>query len=404
MLSVNTNYSAMIALQNLNFTNSELEGVQNKISTGLKISSARDNGAIYAIAEGQRSRVSSVAAVKDGIDRANSTLDVALAAGKSIGDILQKLKAKAVAAQADDLTQDQRNTLQADFNSMRSQIDTIANSAQFNGANLAVGNFDLNVLISDLGGSVAATSDGVQTVALTTPLSGSALVIDVSSTGGDVADGDLITFDLSDSVNAGTFTIAVELTAGMTIDEYVEAVNAQSGGKISASYDDVAGQFTYLINDTNFDDLAISTDGVDATNIGAGVATATVSSAGANTFVVNGTDMTLAGSMFSTFSTVDISTSAASATTAANALEQAITDLNVTLASLGSQGTALDAQQDFLAKLSDEIENGIGNLVDADLAKESAKLQSLQIKQQLGAQALSIANQAPQVILSLFGR
>lgn len=402
MLSVNTNYSAMIALQNLNFTNTELEGVQNKISTGLKISSARDNGAIYAIAEGQRSRVSSVAAVKDGIDRANSTLDVALAAGKSIGDILQKLKAKAVAAQADDLTQDQRDTLQADFNSMRAQIDTIANSAQFNGANLAVGNFDLNVLISDLGGSVAATSDGVQTVALGTPLSSSALIIDVSGTAGDVADGDLITFDLTDSVNAGTFTIAVELTAGMTIDEYVEAVNAQSGGKISASYDDVAGQFTYLINDTNFDDLAISTDGVDATNIGAGVATATVSSAGSNTFVVNGTDMTLAGAMFSTFATVDISTSAASATTAANALEQAITDLNVTLASLGSQGTALDAQQDFLAKLSDEIENGIGNLVDADLAKESAKLQSLQIKQQLGAQALSIANQAPQVILSLF--
>ncbi|MEQ1783078.1 MAG: flagellin, partial [Hyphomonadaceae bacterium] len=83
-------------------------------------------------------------------------------------------------------------------------------------------------------------------------------------------------------------------------------------------------------------------------------------------------------------------------------LEQAITDLNVGLASIGSQATALDAQQDFLSKLSDEIENGIGNLVDADLAKESAKLQSLQIKQQLGAQALSIANQAPQVILSLF--
>ncbi|MEZ6029972.1 MAG: flagellin [Hyphomonadaceae bacterium] len=141
MLSVNTNYSAMIALQNLNFTNTELEGVQNKISTGLKIASARDDGAIYAIAEGQRSRVSSVAAVKDGIDRANSTLDVALAAGKSIGDILQKLKAKAVAAQADDLTPDQRAALQADFASMRSQIDVIANSAQFNGANLAVGSF-----------------------------------------------------------------------------------------------------------------------------------------------------------------------------------------------------------------------------------------------------------------------
>jgi flagellin len=402
MLSVNTNYSAMIALQNLNFTNNELEGVQNKISTGFKISSARDNGAIYAIAEGQRSRVSSVAAVKDGIDRANSTIDVALSAGKSIGEILQKLKAKAVAAQADDMTADQRSALQADFTSMRQQIDTIANSAQFNGANLAAGSFNLNVLISDLGGSVAATTDGVQTVALPTPISGSALITAASATGGDIADGDLITFALTDSVNLGTFTIEVELTAGMTVDDYVEAVNASSGGKISASYDDVAGQFTYLINDTAYDDLAITSDGVDAAPIGAGVATAVVSSAGSNVMVVNGTDMTLASAMFSTFATVDIATSAASATTAANALEQAIVDLNITLASLGSQATALDAQNDFLAKLSDEIENGIGNLVDADLAKESAKLQSLQIKQQLGAQALSIANQAPQVILSLF--
>jgi len=402
MLSVNTNYSAMIALQNLNFTNNELEGVQNKISTGFKISSARDNGAIYAIAEGQRSRVSSVAAVKDGIDRANSTIDVALSAGKSIGEILQKLKAKAVAAQADDMTPDQRSALQADFTSMRSQIDTIANSAQFNGANLAAGSFNLNVLISDLGGSVAATTDGVQTVALPTPISGSALITAASGTAGDIADGDLVTFALTDSVNLGTFTIEVELTTGMTVDDYIEAVNASSGGKISASYDDVAGQFTYLINDTAYDALAITSDGVDAAPIGAGVATAVVSSAGSNVMVVNGTDMTLASAMFSSFATVDIATSAASATTAANALEQAIVDLNITLASLGSQATALDAQNDFLAKLSDEIENGIGNLVDADLAKESAKLQSLQIKQQLGAQALSIANQAPQVILSLF--
>ena len=402
MLSVNTNYSAMIALQNLNFTNSELEGVQNKISTGLKISSARDNGAIYAIAEGQRSRVSSVAAVKDGIDRANSTIDVALAAGKSIGDILQKLKSKAVAAQADDLTADQRDALQADFASLRSQIDTIANSAQFNGANLAAGSFNLNVLISDLGGSVAATTDGVQSAALATPLSNSALVIDAGTAGGDIADGDLITFDLTDSTNLGTFSISVELTPGMTVDDYVSAVNSASGGKISASYDDVAGQFTYLINDTAYDDLAISSDGVDASPIGVGVATAVVSSAGSNVMVVNGTDMTLSSAMFSTFANIDISASAAAGTTASNALEQAITDLNVTLASIGSQATALDAQKEFLSKLSDEIENGIGNLVDADLAKESAKLQSLQIKQQLGAQALSIANQAPQVILSLF--
>jgi len=402
MLSVNSNYGASIALQSLSSTNKELGEVQNRISTGLKVSSARDNGAVYAIAEGQRARVSSVAAVKDGIDRASSTVDVALAAGKSVGDILQKLKSKAVAAQADDLTSDQRTALQADFASLRSQIDTIANAAQFNGANLAKGNASLSVLVSDLGGSVAATTDGVQSAALTTPVSGSALLADVGSAVGDIATGDLITFALSDTVNAGTSSISVEVTAGMTVDGFVAAVNSQSGGKISASYDDAAGQFTYLINDTAFDTLAVSTDGTDATNIGAGVATATVSSAGTNTFSVTGADFSLTGSILSSLSSTDISTSTASATTASNSIDTAITDLNNAMATMGSQAAALDIQNEFLSKLSDVVEQGIGNLVDADLAKESARLQSLQIKQQLGAQALSIANQAPSLILSFF--
>ncbi len=402
MLSVNSNFGASVALQSLNNTNKELNEVQNRISTGLKVASARDNGAVYAIAEGQRARVSSVAAVKDGIDRATSVVDVALAAGKSVGEILQKLKAKAVAAQADDLTSDQRDALQADFASLRSQIDTIANAAQFNGANLALGSSSLNVLISDLGGSTAATTDGVQTAALTTPVSGSALVIDVGASSGDIADGDLITFDLTGSGTNSTFSISVELTTGMTVDDYVAAVNAQSGGKISASYDDVAGQFTYLINDTQFDDLAITSDGTDGTNLGDGVATATVSSAGSNTFQITGFDFSLTGSILSPLASTDISTSTAAATTASNAIDTAITSLNQSLATMGSQAAALDIQNGFLSKLSDTIEQGIGNLVDADLAKESARLQSLQIKQQLGAQALSIANQAPSLILSFF--
>lgn len=395
MLSVNSNFGASVALQSLNSTNKELNEVQNRISTGLKVASARDNGAVYAIAEGQRARVSSVAAVKDGIDRASSVVDVALAAGKSVGEILQKLKAKAVAAQADDLTSDQRDALQADFTSLRQQIDTISNAAQFNGANLAVGNTALNVLISDLGGSVAATTDGVQTAAATTPLSGSALVNDLAST----SDGDIIEFALTGS-GGSTLTVGVELTSGMTIDGFVEAVNAQAGGKISASYDDTTGQITYLINDTSFDDLAVDAGG--AAELGDGVATSTVSSAGSNTFQVTGFDFSLTGSILSSIASTDISVSTAAATTASNAIDTAITSLNQSLATMGSQAAALDIQNDFLSKLSDTIEQGIGNLVDADLAKESARLQSLQIKQQLGAQALSIANQAPSLILSFF--
>ena len=77
-------------------------------------------------------------------------------------------------------------------------------------------------------------------------------------------------------------------------------------------------------------------------------------------------------------------------------------NMKTVLSTLGSAARQLDGQLSFTSKLSDVIESGIGNLVDADLAKESAKLQGLQVKQQLGLQALSIANQAPQSVMSLF--
>src|SRR5215510_2424732 len=136
MLSVNTNYSAMVALQNLNYTNSELEGVQNKISTGLKVANAKDNGAVFAIAQGQRARVSGLAAVRDGIDRAINVVDSALNAGSKVSDLLVQMKAKAVAAQSEDLSAEQRESFNGDFQQLKNQINTIVSTATFNGANL----------------------------------------------------------------------------------------------------------------------------------------------------------------------------------------------------------------------------------------------------------------------------
>jgi len=93
---------------------------------------------------------------------------------------------------------------------------------------------------------------------------------------------------------------------------------------------------------------------------------------------------------------------AAEAKTMVGTLDALGKDINTKLSDLGSASRKIDAQSAFASKLSDAIEGGIGNLVDADLAKESAKLQALQVKQQLGVQALSIANQAPQTVTSLF--
>jgi flagellin len=112
-------------------------------------------------------------------------------------------------------------------------------------------------------------------------------------------------------------------------------------------------------------------------------------------------NLSLSGTIVSITSTATIST-AAKASSMIATVEASLTALNLALAQLGTDTKKVTTHKTFIAKLSDELQNGIGNLVDADLAKESAHLQSLQTKQQLGIQALSIANSAPQSILSLF--
>src|SRR5204863_200545 len=90
------------------------------------------------------------------------------------------------------------------------------------------------------------------------------------------------------------------------------------------------------------------------------------------------------------------------ATAMISTVNTAIASVSTALSKLGTGSKSLGSHQNFVNKLQDSIDIGIGNLVDADLAKESAKLQALQTKQQLGIQALSIANQSPQVLLALF--
>jgi flagellin len=396
MLSVNSNYGASVALQSLGNTNKELGQVQNRISTGFKVASARDNGAVFAIAEGQRTRVSSIASVKDGIDRANSAIDVALSAGESIGKILKDMKTKAVAAQAADLSTEQRAALQTDFDALRAQVDQVANSATFNGLNLvAAGGSNLDVVMSDIAGATTGRQIASTVIAGTVP-GLSAYVVG----NGSVAAADDSTFNLN-GVAIGT----VDVTASMTIQGYLDQVSTQTGGRVTASYNQSTGQFNYVAAEAvaGSNELTITTAGTARSWLGQGVAAGAVSG-GSVTSTITNRDFTVGGAgALSTVSTASnlLSTTGAASTAVGN-IDTAITALNSQLATMGSQAKALDVQGEFLGKLADVVEQGISNLVDADLAKESAKLQSLQIKQQLGAQALSIANQAPQVIMSLF--
>jgi flagellin len=273
MLSVNTNSGAMTALQYLNQTQSSLSQTQSAISTGLKVASAKDDGATYAIAQNMRGKVAAYGAVTDSLNRGMSAVDVAISAGQSISDLLIQMKSKALSASDTSLDTASRTALNNDFVALRDQIKTIVSNASFNGFNLVDG----------------------------------------------------------------------------------------STASISA--------------------LA-STDG-------------------ASKITVDKEDMSLSGSIVTLTSTTSIG-SQASAALVVTTLQNSLTNVDSALAKLSSGSKQFSIQLGFAQKLSDTLTSGIGNLVDADMAKESAQLTALQTKQQLGVQALSIANQAPQVILSLF--
>ncbi|WP_029415683.1 flagellin [Brevundimonas bacteroides] len=271
--SVNTNNGAMVALQNLQATNRELDTVQSRINTGKKVNSAKDNGAIWAIAQGQRSEISALNAVKDSLDRGASAVDVSLAAGESVSDLLVQLKEKALAATDSSLTTAARSALNEDFKAIRDQITTVVNNAGFNGVNL-----------------------------------------------------------LNGSQTAGYRALAN--TSGTTI-------------------------------------------------------------------TVQDEDLRLGGTINTVTATMSIGTSTLAAT-ALTAVNGSIDRVSASLARLGTGAKSLETHRGFVGKLSDALEAGVGNLVDADLAKESARLQSLQTKQQLGVQALSIANSSTSILLGLF--
>ena len=273
MLSVNTNVGAMIALQYLNQTESELQATQSHINSGLKIAGPKDNGAVYAIAQNMRGQVSGYAAVSDSLNRGSSTVDVGIAAGQSISDLLNELKSKALAAADASLDTASRNAMNADFTALRDQITTIVQNASFNGVNLVDG-----------------TTANIQALA--------------------------------------------------------------------------------------------STDG-------------------SKKITVSGQTLSLSGSIVTVTTTGTISTTAKASTMIAT-INASIQNVGAALAKMASGAKKFSIQNKFVSKLVDALTAGIGNLVDADMAVESAKLQSLQVKQQLGVQALSIANAAPSITLSLF--
>lgn len=377
--SVNTNAGAFTALQNLGTSDRLLATTQARINTGLKVASAKDSAAIYSIAQSMRANVSGYNAVNSSLDRAQSELDIAIAGAEAISDLLIEMKEKAVAAKDAGLDAASRTALNDEFQELLSQVDSIANNAVFNGTNLLTGDSL----------SAITNADGSETIsASVSSLTAADLGIDTAdiSTAGTGTPNTLVPTGYTTPINSGDALSA--------LNNYMDA-NFNSLYNNGALYDQSTGDFTNSGGADSADQVAFAL-GTDM-----GVSPGVLVSSGSFIFIDSGS-LYIEGSGASATFTASPTSSGGGASGAVDSIEAAIETVNTTLSTLGATSNRLAIQKQFTGQLSDGLEVGIGNLVDADMAVESANLTAIQTKQQLGLQALSIANQAPQSVLSLF--
>ncbi|WP_108262402.1 flagellin [Mangrovicoccus ximenensis] len=402
MSSILTNTSAMVALQTLKTINMGLEKVQSEISTGKDISNAKENSAIWAISKVMESDVNGFKAISDSLSLGESTVAVAQTASETIQELLGEIKAKIVAAQGENVD---RTKLNNDVDALKNQITSVVSAAQFNGLNLVDGSTTTTNVLS----SIDRDSTGTVTANYIT-VNGQNL-----GSGGytakSVFSGGTATVV---SAAADTFVMSLDNTVG-TDSVVIGNPTYDAGESITISVAGYTASYTVSANDIavgNTPEDIIATNlkaQIESFNI-AGLSVAYDSaSPGELTFTNTGTlDLTVTGQFgddgsggLAALSTID-ATNAGTLAAQLITMESLISTAIDAAAVFGSVGNQIDTQSTFVSKLTDSMRAGIGSLVDADMEEASAKLQALQVQQQLGIQALSIANQAPQNVLSLF--
>ena len=270
--SVNTNRQAVFALQSLNLTNSELSGVQKRVSTGYRVADAKDDGGAFAVAQAVRSDVAGVTAVGEQLGGVKGVLQTTFASLSVVSDTMKQVRATLTRLADGAINGDQRTQYNTQYNLLRTQISDFISDATYNGRTL---------------------------------------------------------------LDTGT----------------------ASGGNITG-----------------------------------------IRNEGGGTFTINAVD----GTTLKLTSTPAVATAAQAMIAAGGEFDLVDARISTALNEFGASMQYVENQITYNSKKVDAMNDGLGALVDADLAKESSKLQALQTRQQLGIQTLGIANQGPQVLLSLF--
>ena len=448
MSSLLTNTGAMVALQTLRSINQNMAQTQSEISTGKSIANARDNAAMWSITKTMESDVRGFTAISESLALGRASVGVARTAAETTTKLLTQMKGLIVSAQGENVD---RGKIQTDINNLREQIGAVVGAAQFNGLNLVDGSSTraVNVLSSlnrSASGAVTAgqIEVGRQNLSVTGQVTSAAMGTDAIGTPTDFFDAAGVTVETGDLDAVADWTSAgsgVTVAAGGTLDLNIAQVTAGTTFKIVLSDVNVnvvgggstpgTREFTFvagasdgianvgdelarqmnsffaaatsptsggtpsysvaaaLDSATNQMVLTITNNTGDAIDVGIGVS-------GGGT-----AGTTLAEGGLGLLQTVDV-TSNSGAAAAMSLIDGMIDIATSAAASFGSAQARIDTQAEFVKNLTASLNEGIGSLVDADMEATSARLQALQVQQQLATQALSIANQQPQNILALF--
>ncbi|MCA3418317.1 MAG: flagellin [Roseomonas sp.] len=274
--SINTNAQSLIALQSLNTTNEQLSTTQKRVSTGLRVSDARDDGGAFAVAQSVRSDMAGVVAVNEQLGGVKGILETTFAALSVVSDTMKQLRATLTRLADGAISSEQRTAYAEQYTLLAKQVASFVDDATYNGRTL------------------------LSTVSTAIP----------------------------------------------------------NGGNITAIRNESGGLFTIEAVDGSA--LKLTT-------------TAPTDAAAAQTSINSG-----------------------------GAFDVAEAAISKALNKFGASMAFVDSQITYNGKKSDAMSNGLGALVDADLARESSTLEALKVRQQLGVQTLGLANQGPQVLLGLF--
>jgi flagellin len=404
MSSILTNNGAMVALQTMKSINANLGMTQSEISTGKSVASAKDNASVWAISKVMEADVESFKGISDSLALGSSTIAVARQASETVTDLLKQMKGKIVAAQADNVD---RGKLQTDVNALREQINSVVGAAQFNGLNLVNG----STTSIDVLSSLDRSASGVQASSIT--VNGENL-----ATGGYTAN-DVFSASTNGTISGAGDTFVLSLDAAGGTDDITIADGAAAwaaGDSITLQIGDKTASYTLTASDVDSGNNAVPDliavglkNSIDALGITGLTVDYDSASAGQLSFTNDGTaDLSVSGQFrnagsggLGALTGLSVSTASA-AQLALGAIDGLLNTAIDASSAFGSAQGRINSQAEFITKLSDALKSGIGTLVDANMEEASARLQALQVQQQLATQALSIANQQPQNLLSLF--